>query len=67
MTLLFNHFEGKVDVKVYDVLGTLLDIFETYCDSEFKTLEYNLNSRNGMYFFVISGKEGTIAKKVVIK
>ena len=67
MTLVFDRFEGKVEVKVYDVLGNLIDSFETYNDTESKTLEYNLRSAKGIYFFVVNGKEGTVAKKVVIR
>lgn len=67
MTLVFNRFEGKTDVKVYDIMGNLVDCFETYNDLEYKVLEYNLNSRKGMFFFVANGKGGTITKKVVIQ
>ena len=67
MTLIFNHFEGKVGVKVYDVMGNLMDSFETYNDMETKTMEYQLDGSKGIYFIVANGKEGTIAKKVVIR
>ena len=67
MNLIFNGFEGKVEVKVYDVLYNLVDDFETYNDTESRTLEYGLRSAKGIYFFVAIGKEGTITKKVVIR
>ncbi len=67
MTLVFNGFEGKSSVKVFDVTGNLVDSFETYNDSECKVLEYNLSGRKGMYFFVVNGKEGILAKKVLIE
>ena len=67
MTLIFNHFEGKVDLKVYDVMGNLIDNFMTYNDMDSKTLEYDLRARKGIYFLVANGKEGTIAKKVIIR
>ena len=66
MTLVFDHFEGKVDVNVYDVMGNLMDSFETYSDADSKTVAYGLNARNGMYFIVANGKNGTVAKKVEI-
>ena len=66
MTLVFDHFEGKVEVKVYDVMGNLVDEFETYNNMGSNTLEYNLMNPQGMYFFVANGKERTIVKKVVI-
>ena len=67
MKLLFNQFVGTVDVKVYDVMGHLLDSFETFNDSDTRTMEYNLMGRKGIFFFVVNGKEGTVAKKVVIR
>ena len=67
MELVFNRFEGKVEVKVYDVMCNLIDNFVTYNDMESKVMEYQLTGSKGIYFFVVNGKEGTIAKKVVIK
>ena len=67
MKLVFNHFEGKAIVKVYDVSGSLVDSFETYNNGESKALEYALNVRKGLYFFVVNGGEGTLVKKVVIE
>ncbi len=66
MTLVFDRLEGKVEVKVYDVLGNLIDNFETYNDMEYKAVEYQLQGPKGIYFIVANGKEGTIVKKVVI-
>ncbi len=67
MTLAFNRFEGKVDIKVYDAMGNLIDSFVTYNDMDPKTLEYDLRVRKGIYFFVANGKGGTVAKKVIIR
>lgn len=67
MTLAFNRFEGKVDIKVYDAMGNLIDSFVTYNDMDPKTLEYDLRIRKGIYFFVANGKGGTVAKKVIIR
>lgn len=66
MTLLFNHFEGKVDVKVYDVTGNLVDSFVTCNDMDSNTLEYNMKVHSGIYFIVAHGREGTLAKKVIV-
>ena len=67
MELRFENMEGKVEVKVYDVMGNLLDGFVTYNNNELKTLQYNLSGRGGIYFFVANGKAGTVAKKVVVR
>ncbi len=67
MELRFENMEGKVDVKVYDMMGVLLDNFVIYNDNEHKPIQYNLSSRNGIYFFVANGKEGTVIQKVVVK
>ena len=68
MTLRFEHLTGKVNVKVYDMRGDLIDNFETYNSAESSTLQYNMNHQNnGIYFFVVTGKEGILSKKVVIQ
>ena len=67
MELRFEHMEGKVEVKVYDLMGVLLDSFVTYNDREPKTMQYNLSGRKGIYFMVANGNEGTIVKRVVVR
>ena len=57
-----------VNMKVYDMTGSLIDQFETYNDAVYNTLTYNLNHHSeGIYYFVATAKEGMVAKKVVIK
>ena len=67
MMLVFNNFEGKANVKVYDASGKMVDSFETYNDKGTKTMEYALDVRKGLFFFVVNGEEGTLVKKVVIE
>lgn len=68
MTLRFERLGGKVDVKVYDMRGSLIDHFETYNDTDTNSIEYNLNNpSDGIYFFVATSKEGTLAKKIIIQ
>lgn len=68
MRLVFDHLTGKVIVKVYDIMGNLIDDIQTYNGFNSNELEYNIKGReNGIYFFVATGKEGTISKKVVIR
>jgi hypothetical protein len=67
MELVFNRFEGKVEIKVYDVMGNLIDNFVTYNGMESKAMEYQLKGSKGIYFFVANGKDGTVANKVIIR
>jgi len=68
MTLSFEHLTGKINVKVYDVKGNLMDSFNTYNDLISNSIQYDLGwCASGMYFFVVTGKEGTVSKKVVIE
>ncbi len=67
MALIFSCFDGKVVVNVYDVMGNLMDSFETINDKESKIVEYQINGSKGIYFIVANGKEGTISKKVIIR
>ncbi len=67
MTLNFEYLTGKVNIKVYDMKGNLIDNFNTYNNIGPNSMNYDMKAySNGMYFFVISGKEGTVTKKVVI-
>jgi len=67
MELRFENMEGKVEVKVYDMMGNMLDSFVTYNEEVSKTIQYKLSTGKGIYFLVANGKNGTIAKKMVIK
>ena len=68
MRLSFDHLTGKVGIKVYDMMGSLVDDIQTYNGLDHNELEYSLKGRTkGIYFFVATGKEGTVAKKVVIR
>ena len=67
MQLNLERLTGKVDIKVYDMRGTLIDQFETYNNGS-GTFDYNMKTKSdGIYFFVATNKEGSIAKKVVIQ
>lgn len=68
MTLCFEHFTGKINVKVYDMKGALLDSFQTYNDLTTNSIQYSLNKNaGGLYFFVVTGKEGSVTRKVIIE
>ena len=67
MNLLFEHFEGKTDIKVYDMKGALVDHFQTNNSFESSTFQYKMKAvEEGIYFFVASGKSGVLTKKVVV-
>jgi len=68
MQLNLERLTGKVGIKVYDMRGTLIDTFETYSGIGANTYEYQMKAKSdGIYFFVATSKEGTVAKKVVIQ
>ena len=68
MTLYFDRFGGDINIKVYDMRGALIDQFETSSSLESSTYTYQMRNREaGIYFIVATGKEGTIAKKVIIQ
>ena len=68
MTLNFEKISGKVDMKVYDMKGNLVDHFETYSANGPNSMIYNMKDRpNGIYIFVATTREGMVTKKVVIQ
>ena len=68
MQLKFEYLTSKVNIKVYDMKGTLIDSFETYNNNGPSSFLYNMkNKSEGIYFFVATSKEGTVSKKVVIQ
>jgi len=67
MNLIFKHLEGKADIKVYDMKGSLVDHFQTYNGIGSSTFQYTMKPvGNGIYYFVITGKDGVLTKKVII-
>ena len=68
MTLNFERLVGSTDIKVYDMMGRLVDQFEVIGGLEGQTITYNLKGRSdGIYFFVATNKDGTMAKKVIVQ
>lgn len=67
MMLSFERFTGRIDVKVYDMKGRMLDRFQTYNEMSNHLIPYNLECSDGIYFFVVTGKEGAVTKKVVVE
>ena len=68
MDLHFEHLTGTVDVRVYDMRGILIDQFKAHNGNGPAQHTYNMRTKSdGIYFFVATGREGTVAKKVVIQ
>ena len=68
MTLNFENLNGKIDLKVYDMRGNLIDAFSVNNTGGPEVMQYDMRHRaEGIYFFVATGKEGTVAKKVVVR
>ena len=67
MTLRFENLTGRVDVKVYDMRGTLIDNIFITNDLYTNSIDYDMSGcANGVYCFVVSSKEGVVSRKVVI-
>ena len=67
MELFFDRFEGRTDVKVYDMRGSLIDHFETHNGTTSNSFRYTMRPVDeGIYFFVVSGKDGILTKKVIV-
>lgn len=68
MTLNFENLTGKIDIKVYNMEGSLIDHFQTYNNNDFASCTYNMkNEADGIYFIVATAKEGIASKKVIIQ
>lgn len=68
MKLVFDHLTGKVNVKVYDMMGNLIDQIHTHNSLGYNELDYRIEGYpKGIYLFTATGKEGTITKKVIIQ
>lgn len=68
MTLNFVNMTGKIDIKVYDMRGVLIDNTQTYNSSGNTTsftYDFKPNAR-GLYLFIANSKESTLMKKVII-
>ena len=63
----FENFTGKVDIKVYDMMGEMMDNIQTYNEIGTNSIQYNIKGSCGVYFFVVTGKEAVVAKKVIVR
>ena len=66
MTLNFENLTGKIDVKVYDMRGALVDHLQTFSGTERHMLPYQCTLNAGIYCFVVTSTTGNITQKVII-
>jgi hypothetical protein len=68
MSLYIESLPGLINIKVYDMRGTLIDSFDAHNENGSDTYTYSMKKRtDGIYYFVATCKEGTVTKKVVIQ
>ena len=68
MELHFDKLNHPADIKVYDMRGLLVDQFKIHNESSHNMLSYDMSRHGGgIYFFVATTKEGTVARKVVVQ
>ena len=68
MSLYIESLPGLINIKVYDMRGTLIDSFDAHNENGSGTYAYTMKKRtDGIYYFVATCKEGTVTKKVVIQ
>lgn len=67
MELRLENMGGRVDVKVYNAVGTPIDHFEIKAQQGPSTYFYTMKQlSNGVYFFVFTNGKKSTTKKVVI-
>jgi PKD repeat protein len=67
MTLSFENMPGNVDVKVYDITGTLMDSFAVNNGYEKQTHQYHAKQLSkGVYYIRFACQVGVVTKKVII-
>lgn len=67
MILTFDNMMGNVDIKVYNITGTLVDQLTLFNGYGHQTHEYQAGRLSkGIYFFRFTSKEGQLTKKVII-
>ena len=66
MRLYFENLIGKIDLKVFDSQGLLIDQFQVDSETDSYSIPYECHSqREGLYFFVATWKNTVLRKKVI--
>jgi hypothetical protein len=64
----FEGLEGKVNIKITDYAGKLIDNFNVFIDSNNTIIPYSVNNfSKGLYLFVISDEKNSFVNKIIIK
>lgn len=67
MELRFENMEGRIQVRVFNTNGTLIDNFEIQNQKATNTYNYSMKRlANGVYFFAFTDGKKSITKKVVV-
>ncbi|MBR1514786.1 MAG: PKD domain-containing protein [Bacteroidales bacterium] len=67
MWINFEQMRGRINVKVFDMKGNMIDTFETNVNSDQHSYEYNMKRyAEGLYLFVISDNQRSVTRKVVV-
>ena len=67
MQLNFENLYGKIDLKVFDMTGRLVDHFQTFNATHQCSIPYDCKCKaNGIYLFVLNNAGRTCTKKVSI-
>ena len=67
MTLELKHLTGDINLKVYDMRGTLVDERHFLNHDDAYSLSYALpQTAPGIYLFTLHAKEGAMTKKVIL-
>jgi hypothetical protein len=66
LNLIFTNMEGKIDAKIYDMTGILIDQFALNLNAESRHPYHLGNYPNGVYLLVFNYKGIMVTKKIVV-
>ncbi len=66
MNLIFTNMEGKIDAKIYDMTGILIDQFALNLNAKSRHPYHLGNYPNGVYLLVFNYKGIMVTKKIVV-
>ena len=67
MNLNFENLTGRINLKVYDMRGNLIDELQIINEADSYSMPYQCKTpHEGLYMFVVSNKNAVLTKKVVL-